>query len=179
MRALLPGLESPHPLGFSLPALYQEDDFSQRFVSAFDEVLAPIFCTLDNLDAYLDPMTAPPDFVEWLAEWVGLALDENWPLEQQRSLVASAGELYRYRGTVRGLQSHVELYTGVSTEIVDSGGCVWSAAPGGTPPGSSEFKVIVRLHPEAGVEIELTKVEAIVAAAKPAHVLHEVEVISG
>jgi len=39
-RGLVRALISPHPLGETLPALYQEDDFTQRFVSAFDAALA-------------------------------------------------------------------------------------------------------------------------------------------
>ncbi|MGH9198184.1 MAG: phage tail protein, partial [Acidimicrobiia bacterium] len=77
MRESAPDLETPYPLGQTLPAIFQEDDFALRFVSAFDRVLAPVISTLDNVSAYLDPKIAPPDFVEWLAGWVGLALDEN------------------------------------------------------------------------------------------------------
>ena len=55
MRGLVPGLASPHPLGPALPAIYQEDDFAQSFLTAFDDVLAPIFSTVDNFPACLDP----------------------------------------------------------------------------------------------------------------------------
>src|SRR4051812_4883430 len=89
-RGTVAGLASPHSLAAALPALYQEDDrasthpnMAQRFTSAFDELLAPVFLCLDNVDAYLDPMLAPPDFVDWLAGWLGLDLDENWPLERR------------------------------------------------------------------------------------------------
>ncbi len=77
-RGLIPGLVSPHPLGPALPALFQEDDFAQRFVSAFDDVLAPIFSAMDNGDAYLDPYLTPEDFLEWMSSWVGIELNENW-----------------------------------------------------------------------------------------------------
>ena len=80
MRAHVPGLASPHPLGDRLPAMYLEDSFIQRMTAAFDDVLAPIFSSLDNLEAYVDPELAPEDFVLWLGDWVGLALDESWPV---------------------------------------------------------------------------------------------------
>src|SRR4029453_7641000 len=72
MRATAAGLATPPPIGEHLPALFQEDEFAQRFVGALDEVLAPVFAVLDCLDAYLDPWLAPPDFVDWLADWVAL-----------------------------------------------------------------------------------------------------------
>jgi phage tail-like protein len=91
-RGLVRGLISPHPLGSSLPALFQEDDFTQRFVSAFDAVLAPIFAALDNFPAYLDPWLAPEDFLEWLGSWFGIVLDESWSLARRRALITRAFE---------------------------------------------------------------------------------------
>ena len=75
MKALV----SPHPLGAYLPALYQEDEFAQRWTSGLDVVLAPIFHSMDNIEAYLDPRLAPADFLDWLASWMGLVADETWP----------------------------------------------------------------------------------------------------
>ncbi len=178
MRGLLDGLESPHPLGEALPALFQEDEFTMRFTAAFDDVLAPVFCTLDNLDAYLDPGLAPADFIAWLAGWVGLDLDENWPVERQRALIAQAAELYRWRGTVKGLAAHVALYTGADPEVIDSGGCQWSKTPGAPLPGTAEHRITVRVRVADPSSVSRRRLEAIVAAAKPAHVVHEIEVLS-
>ena len=44
VRGLVDGLASPHPIGALLPALYQEDEFAQRFTSGLDDVLAPAIC---------------------------------------------------------------------------------------------------------------------------------------
>ena len=68
-------------------------------MSAFDEVLAPLFTTLDCFDSYLDPELAPVDFVDWLASWVGVDIDETWTLERRRRLIQNAAVLYRIRGT--------------------------------------------------------------------------------
>ena len=84
-RGHLPDLVSPHPLGERLPALYQEDSFTQRLLAAMDQVLAPVLGSLDSLDAYLDPSLAPEDFLHWLAGWLGFALDESWPLERSKN----------------------------------------------------------------------------------------------
>ena len=177
MRGLIEGMESPHPLGATLPALFQEDGFAQRLTAALDEVMAPVFSTLDNLDAYFDPRLAPADFVAWLAAWVGLTLDENWPLARQRALIADAAGLYRWRGTAKGLAAHVALYTGTEPEVLDTGACEWSATPGAPVPGTAEPRVTVRLRVPDPAAIDQRRLERIVAAAKPAHVIHEIEVV--
>ena len=120
-RGLVKALISPHPLADTLPALFQEDDFTQRFISAFDAALAPVFATLDNLPAYLDPWLAPEDFLNWLAGWFGMALDESWSLDRRRGLVAKAFDFYRMRGTAGGLRAQLELLTGGTIELHETG----------------------------------------------------------
>jgi phage tail-like protein len=165
---------SPHPLSDGLPALYQEDELTLRWLSAFDEVLAPVFVTLDSLHAYLDPTLTPEDFLEWLAGWVGVLLDENWPVERRRAFVARAAELYRMRGTARGLAAQVAIFTGGQVEVRDSGGVAWSVRPGARVPGQPGYsvRVVVRGAPPG---TDAARLEALVRAAKPAHVVHVVE----
>jgi phage tail-like protein len=179
MRAHVPGLLSPHPLGPTLPAIYQEDDFAQRMLSGLDEVLAPIFSTLDNFDAYLDPALTPPDFLAWLASWVGFALDDTWDEGRRRAAVARAVELYRVRGTASGLAAQVQLQTGGAVEIVENGASSWSVDPGGDLPGSPEPLLVVRVTVPDPKAIDGTRLDALVAAAKPAHVLHRIEIAKG
>ena len=175
MRGLVAGLASTHPLGATLPALYQDDALAQRFLSAFDEALAPILSTLDNLDAYFDPRLAPEDFLGWLGGWVGLSLDENWPVARRRALVADAARLFGWRGTVKGLAAHLALYVGTPPEIVETGGVTWSAIP--RQPLSGEephLRIVVRV-PDPST-LDLSRVHAIIALAKPAHVPHTLRV---
>jgi phage tail-like protein len=176
-RGLVNSLASPHPLGQYLPSLYQEDDFAQRFLSAFDAALAPIFSTLDNMDAYLDPWLAPEDFLEWLGSWFGLTVDEAWSVERRRALVANAFEFYRMRGTSRGLKAHVEVFTGGTAEIVDTGGLATSISAGAPFPGSPNFAVLVRVQVDDPTAINMVRLEALVAAAKPAHLTHRIQVV--
>jgi phage tail-like protein len=176
-RGLVRTLISPHPLGEALPALFQEDGFTQRFMSAFDTMLAPIFATLDNLPSYLDPWLAPPDFLEWLGSWFGLALDDAWSVERRRALLANAFEFYRMRGTARGLKAQVETLTGGTAEIIDTGGVSTSATAGEALPGSPNFALMVRVAVDDPSTINTTRLDALVAAAKPAHVTHKVQVV--
>ena len=176
-RGLVRSLISPHPLGQSLPALYQEDDFTQRFVSAFDAALAPIFAALDNFPAYLDPWLTPEDFLEWLGSWFGIVLDESWSLERRRVLVSRAFEFYRMRGTGSGLKEQVAVLTGGTVELHETGGVATSTTAGGALPGSPNFAVLVRVTVDDPGTINLARLDALVMAAKPAHVTHKVEIV--
>jgi phage tail-like protein len=177
VRGSVPGLASPHPLGPALPAVYQEDMFAQALLTALDEVLAPVVSTLDNLDAYLDPHLAPDDFVTWLGTWVGIAIDDSWDQERRREIVARAVDLYRLRGTAAGLGQQIEIHTGGTVEIVENGGSAWSIDPGGELPGSPKPLVVVRVHVDDPKALDPLRVDALVAAAKPAHVEHRVEIV--
>jgi phage tail-like protein len=177
MRGIVPGLASPHSLGAALPALYQDDPFTQAMLSGFDEVLAPIISTLDNLDSYFDPNLTPDDFLTWLGSWVGIAIDETWDVERRRRAVARAAELYRLRGTAAGLAQQVEIQTGGVVEIAENGATAWSIDPGGELPGSAEPMLVVRVAVADPKAIDANRLEALVAAAKPAHLEHRVEIV--
>jgi phage tail-like protein len=176
-RGLVRSVISPHPLADTLPSLFQEDDFTRRFVSAFDAALAPIFVTLDNLTAYLDPWLAPDDFLEWLGGWFGLVLDEGWSIKRRRAVLANAFEFYRMRGTARGLKAQVEIFTGGAVDVIDTGGVATSTTAGEALPGSPNFVVMVRVTVDDPSTISVARLDALVAAAKPAHVTHKVEVV--
>jgi phage tail-like protein len=179
MRGLIESLASPHPIGVELPAAFQEDDFCQRMMTAFDEVLAPLFSTLDCLDSYLDPRLAPDDFVDWLASWVGVDIDETWTLDRLRRLILDIVALYRIRGTAAGLAAHVNLYAGVTPEIDESGGCGWSQTAESPIPGSPHPHLTVRLRVEEAANVKRTTVSRIVAASRPAHMPFQVEMMIG
>ncbi|TQK44155.1 phage tail-like protein [Streptomyces sp. SLBN-118] len=175
MRAHVPELESPYPLGSQLPAIYADDGLTQRMTDAFDEVLAPVLSTLDNLTAYFAPFLAPADVLAWLAGWVGATIDVDWPLERQREAVACAVALHRRRGTPRGLAEQVEVVFGIAPEIEESGGACWSVAPGGPLPGQSQPRLTVRLRVPDSAPIDRRAVDRVVAANRPAHIPYVVE----
>jgi phage tail-like protein len=179
MRGTISRLPTPHPLAPQLPPALQEDGFTQAFVAGLDEVLAPVLACLDNLEAYIDPMLAPEDFLGWLALWMGAELDETWPLERRRRLVATAIDLYRRRGTAAGLRAQLEVCTGATVDIAESGGVAWSQTHGGALPGEPVPRLAVRVTFDGDTAVSQRAVEALVAGAKPAHVLHHLEVVTG
>jgi hypothetical protein len=70
----------------------------------------------------------------------------------------------------------IRLYTGAEAELVDSGGTSWSATAGADPPGGAPPLLIVRVR--AAADLDLDRLDKIVATAKPAHIPHRIEVVS-
>ncbi len=178
MRGTIDGLRSPHPLALGLPAIYQEEDpFTIRLTEAFDDVLAPVFSTLDNLPAYFDPSLTPPDFLGWLASWVALELDESWDLGRRRRAVKSGVDLLRRRGTAVGLADELRLATGTEVEVLENGGTAWSLDPGSPMVGTPDPALLVRIVTADAGALDLDRVARIISAGKPAHVPHTVEIV--
>jgi phage tail-like protein len=110
LRAEHPG----HDLLRRLPKVYSRQPRSADFLRRF---LAPLEGTVADLDAratarraLLDPASAPPEALDWLASLVGLALDQRWPEPARRRLIAEAAWLFRFRGTLPGLVRLLALY---------------------------------------------------------------------
>jgi phage tail-like protein len=177
MRGVVEGLDTPYPIGTLLPAVFQEDPVAMRWTGALDQVLAPAISTLDCLPAYLEPSLAPPDFVHWLARCLGTVLDENWPLERQRATVAQCVRLFRLRGTAEGLRALIELVTGGEAEISESGGVRWSTVPNTALPGRAQARLTVRVTVPQGSRVDLSALEEMLVAEKPAHVPHRLELV--
>jgi phage tail-like protein len=174
----VPGLPSAFPIVESLPALFQEDELTRRLTEALDEVLAPAISTVDNMSAYLDPALTPDDFLEWLGGWVAALLDETWPIERRRAFVAQAADLHRRRGTVSGLMDHVRVFTDGEVAVLENGGTSWSATSGGALPGGPGRTLHVRVTVRKASDVDAARLDALVAAAKPAHLGHTVEVVA-
>jgi phage tail-like protein len=178
VRGLVPELTAAYPLVSQLPAVYQEDEFLRRFTSAFDATLAPVVSTLDDLSAYVDPRLTPPDFLSWLAGWVGAETEGVTSLSRRRDAVARAVKLHRRRGTVAGIQERLELAIDGEVEVTDSGGAAWSAVPDGELPGTDAFSLLVRVRVTDGGTVDMRHLDALVCDAKPAHVSHVIEVLA-
>jgi phage tail-like protein len=177
MRGTLPEAPTPQALGSSLPGVYLDDDLTQRLCAALDTVLAPVHGTLDSLTAYFDPATTPADMLDWLASWVGLAADQGRSVEKQRRLVAAAAELHSWRGTVRGLRESLRVLVPGRIEIEEGGGAAWSVTPGAPLPGTGSGRVVVQVGMEGATAEDQARIDALVAAVKPAHVPHATRIV--
>ncbi len=161
-------MEKPEPskLLQYLPAIYQGSDFMGRFLHIFEEIVAPVEDVLDQTHLYFDPRTAPPSLLTWLASWIDLVLDENWPEAHRRELIRRGVELYQWRGTRRGLLTYLKIYVGVEPEIVEH----FTAADG----GPFRFSVVLRMENKKSVAE--ARVRRIIEAEKPAHTSYDLRI---
>jgi len=176
MRGLVEGLGTPAPLVIQLPAVLQEDDFIQRFVQAFDDSWAPLLSTLDNLDSYVDASVAPADFVDFVADWVGMAIDGSWSVQRRREIVAQAVSLHRRRGTLAGIRDMIALTVDGDVEVEESGATNWSPTANSRLPGDASRSMTVRVVVADVKSVDTNRVSALIDMVKPAHVSHTVEV---
>jgi phage tail-like protein len=160
-----------------LPAPYQADEFLGRFLLIFESIVAPIERQVDKLAYVFDPRLTPPEFLPWLASWVGVELDENWPLAQQRQLVLWAATLQRLRGTRRALREHLRLYTGRTPLIVENYDGMrlgQDAALGVTSqiggPGRRRHWITVTVFADQPQELDESVLRHIIELEKPAHI---------
>jgi phage tail-like protein len=101
-----------------LPPVFQDDPVSANFVdrllSYFDTVFAEIETEVERFPAYLDPDSAPAEFLDWLGAWLDLRFLAQWPEETRRDFIRRAIEYYKRRGTVEGLREFLQLHTGLT-----------------------------------------------------------------
>jgi len=173
-----------------LPDLYREVDFVGRFLNVFEQTFEPTVHTLDTLWAYLDPLTAPSSLLPFLAHWVGWSFDAPIHPLRQRFLIRHALQIYRWRGTRRGLRFYLHLATGLPLDehleaesakhigILEtfSQGFVLGAAhiaEDTTLGGSKPYHFTVYLRPEGDYPIDEPMVRQIIEREKPAFCTYE------
>jgi phage tail-like protein len=158
-----------------LPALYADDDFGMRLVSAFETVLDPLVATLDHLPEHFEVAYAPRDVLELLSDWLALERDELRSGEERRRVVEHAPELMRLRGTRAGIELALELaFPDVRFRVEDAGAVRWSLDPDADSkdtPASFVVYCDTPLPPE-----RLAAVARLIDQAKPAHVAYRLRV---
>ena len=97
-----------------LPAVYREDPasaaFLEEFLSIFESLYTDIEEEIGGVTRFMDAGGVPSEDLAWLGGWLALDLDENWPEDARRELLARAPELYRSRGTREGLIDLLGVY---------------------------------------------------------------------
>ncbi len=110
-----------------LPNLYNRSDLTGRsFVRDLLWVFQHEFNAtdekLEGLERFFDPLECPKEFLDYIASWVALTLEDDWPEQKKRNLIKKAVELYHLRGTPRGLRVFLRIFTGVDPKIHEN---VW------------------------------------------------------
>ena len=165
-----------------LPALYSENEFMGRFLMIFESILGPLEGMIDNMACYLDPALCPEELLPWLASWMGLEIDDSWPLERRRELVGSADYLFRWRGTRRGLREFLRLYTGVEPQITEDFGGIGldgehELGQNTVLGGGNQHVFTVTFEVDDADTINVSRVRQIIEAEKPAHAAYILRVV--
>jgi len=181
----------------SLPAVFQDDrsggapNFLGRFLLGFEQILLGVGDattpgleeTITRLYRYFEPGAAladgeraPKDFLPWLAGWVALTLREDWDEMRQRDLIAKAVPLYRMRGTKRGIEEFVRIYSRLSVSIDELATAFQVGVHStigtdtmldGGPPFYFHVRVV---WPQAATrEAQIAVISAVLDLQKPAH----------
>src|SRR2546421_4260335 len=105
-----------------LPGIYgdadeENADFLQRFLLISAHLTSGIEERLEYLHEFFDPRLTQAGFLPWLAGWLAMPLLEGWDEEKRREIIQRVPELYRLRGTARGLKLALRLFADVQAEI--------------------------------------------------------------
>jgi phage tail-like protein len=158
----------------ALPAVYQDNDFGVRFVGALEPVLDPIVALLDSLPAHVDPDLAPEDMLALLARWLGLEVDEAWPIERKRELVRRGDELARRHGTRAGLELTLKIaFPQHPLRVEDSGSITWPGKAKKAEKAPAGFVVYCDAPLD---EHELGAVSRLIEQVKPVNVTYKLRV---
>jgi phage tail-like protein len=108
-----------------LPAIYRRSDAVGRnlvrdICFIFEHLFGSAEETLDRAHTFFDPHECPPEFLPWLASWTAMVVDQDWPEAKKRAILKRAVDLYRIRGTRRGLALFLVLFTGHEPEILEN-----------------------------------------------------------
>lgn len=109
----------------NLPAIYRRSDAVGRnlvreLCFLFEHMFDSVEHKMNDGWRFYDPHVAPPEFLAWLSHWTAFSLDLDWPEEQKRALIKRAVDLYRIRGTKRGLSLFLRLFTGHEPDIAEN-----------------------------------------------------------
>jgi phage tail-like protein len=159
----------------ALPAIYQDNDFGVRFVGALEPLLDPVVALLDSLPAHVDPELAPEDFLALLANWLGLEVDEAWPIERKRELVRRGDELARRHGTRAGLELTLKIaFPEHPLRVEDAGTVTWAGKEVKKADRSGAGFVVYCDAPLD--EHELGAVSRLIEQVKPVNVTYKLRV---
>jgi len=119
VRAEFPG----HDFLRRLPRTYSTEpdsaSFLRRYLAMFAGQLQDMSQRAENRDILLNPAATASEALPWLAGFLGLALDERWSIESRRTVIAEAIDLWKWRGTIKGLSRFIEIVAGVRPIIIE------------------------------------------------------------
>jgi len=172
-EAISPDSE-PYPLDIQVPGLSKESrlfmqylpqtydtEFMSHFLALFESILTPIAWNIDNFDLFLNPGSAPEDFLPWLASWHVITFSPDWNESQRRMFLKDAYQIYSLRGTKWSMGHILEIYTGTVPEIIEF-------------QGSNAFEFTIKF-PFPAKQVNSVLLEQIINAHKPVYTSYKLE----
>ncbi len=109
----------------NLPAIYRRSDAAGRnlvrdLCFVFEHMFDSVDTNLVDGWRFYDPYVTPLEFLNWLSRWTAFTLDLDWPEAQKRALIKRAVDLYRIRGTRRGLTLFLRLFSDHEPDIEEN-----------------------------------------------------------
>jgi phage tail-like protein len=97
----------------NLPAIYQREEsqpksFLRSLVGVLESTTQDLDERIGAMGRHLDPATAEPAWLDFVARWLGLPWDDALGVAQKRRIVERAADLARGRGTRAGLEALLE-----------------------------------------------------------------------
>lgn len=119
VRAEFPG----HDWLRRLPQLYSRDEamrgFLQRYLAPEAGLVNDLALQSEDRHALLKPLSVAATALPWLANWIGLTLDERWSEAARRRFIHEAAWLFRLRGTVWAVKRMLEIVAGAPVVLVE------------------------------------------------------------
>lgn len=109
-------MEGEHMADY-LPAIYQEQDFTYRFLSVFNSMFQDLEEEIEDFPRQLDPRSASPEMLEYLSSW--LCMEPEMDPDVLRGRFPGVLEEYETLYTRAGIQRSVERLTGVKPWIIE------------------------------------------------------------
>jgi len=157
----------------------------KQYINCLDPGLTPV-----EEVSYPDPgpeTILDSSFLTYLAQWVALVFDQDWPLGKKRQWLQKIVPLYKKRGTISGLLEYLNMFVGKQVEIEEpSGGFIvgkestigYDTFLGGTPPYYFRVRINYGFPPDENFDIDVWNyikkaISAIVDLEKPAHTQYD------
>ncbi len=174
-----------------LPLPYRQDaetaDFLDRFLSLQDAFYAEALALHASVGAILRPAATPEAFLDWLGGWFDWTFLAQWDAPTRRAMIAQSMAFFDRRGTIAGLGQMLRWHLGpagpfpVILEDYRLGRApqpLWIGGEAVVPgDGAHAFRVVLpaAVAPDAAGRAQI---EAIIAAQKPAHTVHQTHYIA-
>lgn len=103
-----------------LPAIYQDQDFTYRYLSIFNSLFQDMEAAIDDLPRQLDPSSASEEMTRFLAQWLCVGPEDGLEeLDRLRAALPGILDTYEEMYTPEGVCRSVERLTGRCPQLIE------------------------------------------------------------